>query len=451
MGAKKAGGSGGGSAFSSAGSGGAFSSGRSAFSTEGSSTLISSSASRRRNNSGWRRRDYYSRENRAPVLEPHEPTSRDFWIAVVVVLPLFAIFGSFWLMFDAYGSKKMEVGLNSSYLLKANEQLVESILVRNIDQVPGLRLYLFENKPLLNKTKEWTAEHNVMVSGNHHKEWAFWLNQRSEVNMVYKLPSTSSLFIIVAKGTAQFSNWVSDPSNPDSCSLWRPVSGHGTVSFQAVSDNDYYFGLGNLNEESVEIKFCMEIKSKTYETETANSWCPLDVKSCKILPSLRGSKVGLLTTPDKPQDGVDFWKVEVSYRTRWQTYLIFDGTLLFAVLFNLYFICKPKDLSNLSPEETPLNSQQEAHNRSQAANIYSNSVQHKEPNSKISSKVKMVVEKVSEENVCVICFEDKKDSIFQPCGHFATCYGCGLRIKEASNQCPICRNDIQDIKKIFNV
>ncbi|XP_057816165.1 E3 ubiquitin-protein ligase APD2 isoform X3 [Cryptomeria japonica] len=335
MGAKKAGGSGGGSAFSSAGSGGAFSSGRSAFSTEGSSTLISSSASRRRNNSGWRRRDYYSRENRAPVLEPHEPTSRDFWIAVVVVLPLFAIFGSFWLMFDAYGSKKMEVGLNSSYLLKANEQLVESIL-----------------------------------------EWAFWLNQRSEVNMVYKLPSTSSLFIIVAKGTAQFSNWVSDPSNPDSCSLWRPVSGHGTVSFQAVSDNDYYFGLGNLNEESVEIKFCMEIKSKTYETETANSWCPLDVKSCKILPSLRGSKVGLLTTPDKPQDGVDFWKVEVSYRTRWQTYLIFDGTLLFAVLFILYFICKPKGLSNLSPEETPLNSQQDAHTRSQEANIDSNSVQH---------------------------------------------------------------------------
>ncbi|XP_057816164.1 E3 ubiquitin-protein ligase APD2 isoform X2 [Cryptomeria japonica] len=346
MGAKKAGGSGGGSAFSSAGSGGAFSSGRSAFSTEGSSTLISSSASRRRNNSGWRRRDYYSRENRAPVLEPHEPTSRDFWIAVVVVLPLFAIFGSFWLMFDAYGSKKMEVGLNSSYLLKANEQLVESILVRNIDQVPGLRLYLFENKPLLNKTKEWTAEHNVMVSGNHHKEWAFWLNQRSEVNMVYKLPSTSSLFIIVAKGTAQFSNWVSDPSNPDSCSLWRPI------------------------------KFCMEIKSKTYETETANSWCPLDVKSCKILPSLRGSKVGLLTTPDKPQDGVDFWKVEVSYRTRWQTYLIFDGTLLFAVLFILYFICKPKGLSNLSPEETPLNSQQDAHTRSQEANIDSNSVQH---------------------------------------------------------------------------
>ncbi|XP_057816167.1 E3 ubiquitin-protein ligase APD2 isoform X5 [Cryptomeria japonica] len=207
-------------------------------------------------------------------------------------------------------------------------------------------------------------------------EWAFWLNQRSEVNMVYKLPSTSSLFIIVAKGTAQFSNWVSDPSNPDSCSLWRPVSGHGTVSFQAVSDNDYYFGLGNLNEESVEIKFCMEIKSKTYETETANSWCPLDVKSCKILPSLRGSKVGLLTTPDKPQDGVDFWKVEVSYRTRWQTYLIFDGTLLFAVLFILYFICKPKGLSNLSPEETPLNSQQDAHTRSQEANIDSNSVQH---------------------------------------------------------------------------
>lgn len=354
-------------------------------------------------------------------------------------------------MFSVYGSEQMEIGLNSSYLLKANKLFVESISVRNIDQVPGVRLYLFENQPLLNKTKEWTVEHNVVISGNHHKEWAFWLNQGSEVTMVYGLPSTPSLFIIVAKGAAQFSGWVRDPSSPDSCSLWRTVSGQGKIHFEADSDNDYYIGLGNLNEESVEMKLQMEVKIKTYETETANSWCPVDVKSCKILPSLRGSKVGLLTTPDKPQEGLDVWQVEVSYTTRWQIYLIFDGALLFAVLSDLFFVRKPKDLSKLSSEETPLNSQQDAYSCSQKANIDSKAVPRKGPNSKISSKVKMGLEEVSEENVCVICFKEKKGSIFQPCGHFATCYGCGLRIKEASSQCPICRNHIEEIKKIFNV
>ena len=53
---------------------------------------------------------------------------------------------------------------------------------------------------------------------------------------------------------------------------------------------------------------------------------------------------------------------------------------------------------------------------------------------------------------CVICMDKPKDSCFYPCGHQCLCFDCGERFKkEARHQvCPICRNRVKDIIKVYN-
>ena len=53
---------------------------------------------------------------------------------------------------------------------------------------------------------------------------------------------------------------------------------------------------------------------------------------------------------------------------------------------------------------------------------------------------------------CVICLDKPKDSCFYPCGHQCLCFECGERFrKEARHQvCPICRNRVKDIIKVYN-
>lgn len=41
---------------------------------------------------------------------------------------------------------------------------------------------------------------------------------------------------------------------------------------------------------------------------------------------------------------------------------------------------------------------------------------------------------------CVICYADKKEIVFDPCGHFYTCASCSQKIKV----CPICRANINN-------
>ena len=43
-----------------------------------------------------------------------------------------------------------------------------------------------------------------------------------------------------------------------------------------------------------------------------------------------------------------------------------------------------------------------------------------------------------DENECVICMTDAKDSVFSPCGHFITCKECSTQF----DKCPICRAKI---------
>ncbi|KAM3252690.1 E3 ubiquitin-protein ligase APD2-like [Capsicum annuum] len=55
-----------------------------------------------------------------------------------------------------------------------------------------------------------------------------------------------------------------------------------------------------------------------------------------------------------------------------------------------------------------------------------------------------------DENICIVCYDEKRNCFFIPCGHCATCYSCAKRITEEENKnCPICRQPIRRVRRVL--
>lgn len=318
-----------------------------------------------------------------------------------------AILGSLWMLFGLYGSEHLEMGLNYSRLLRANRLFVQGISIRNREPAPGPILYGFQNQPSLDDEKEWTANHQVTLPAFYHKEWSIWLNKRSKLKLEYSVSSTSSLFLVIAQGKENYMKWIQDTGNPDWCLVWRPVRGHGHIAFETAEDDDYYIGIANLQQTSMQMLLKIEIKAKVYETNEAAFWCPLDAKPCTIGLSLKGSEVALLTTPDMPQEGVDVWYMTVSYNTRWATYIITYGALGL-VLFSIYSCQrKSKRRDKFYSEVAPTSSQTGAAAYCGSAPTVGNVCPYDESHINSSGADRVSVE-IPEENLCTICTEQPK-------------------------------------------
>ena len=46
---------------------------------------------------------------------------------------------------------------------------------------------------------------------------------------------------------------------------------------------------------------------------------------------------------------------------------------------------------------------------------------------------------------CIICYDNKRNQFFDPCGHMVCCQQCGDRI----NTCPVCKIDISNKKIVY--
>ena len=47
-----------------------------------------------------------------------------------------------------------------------------------------------------------------------------------------------------------------------------------------------------------------------------------------------------------------------------------------------------------------------------------------------------------QEEECLVCLSEKKDTLIMPCGHFCICSECGQGLIKAKQSCPICRQHI---------
>ncbi|CAF0714971.1 unnamed protein product [Brachionus calyciflorus] len=68
---------------------------------------------------------------------------------------------------------------------------------------------------------------------------------------------------------------------------------------------------------------------------------------------------------------------------------------------------------------------------------------------KPNKKANEEIESDMSDNDCVICMEVFRDSVLRPCNHMITCYKCSMILLNRSDNCPVCRDKIQDVIKIF--
>lgn len=53
------------------------------------------------------------------------------------------------------------------------------------------------------------------------------------------------------------------------------------------------------------------------------------------------------------------------------------------------------------------------------------------------------------ETDCAICMDTVRNSVLRPCNHMITCFDCSNLLYKRSDNCPICREKIEDVIKIF--
>ena len=57
--------------------------------------------------------------------------------------------------------------------------------------------------------------------------------------------------------------------------------------------------------------------------------------------------------------------------------------------------------------------------------------------------------KAEESNLCVVCLDGKRSHLFAPCGHQCACVDCAKLLEHNGDPCPICRNQIESVVRVF--
>ncbi|KAL8470798.1 hypothetical protein ACS0TY_033395 [Phlomoides rotata] len=110
--------------------------------------------------------------------------------------------------FGPYGSETLSLGPNTSMLLEPYHLFVESIKVVDVSAAKGLMLYGFYKSPPLDAIITWPETHNTALPFSTHKEWVYYLNEGSQINIFYSVTSlsSSSLVLVIAEGNFSSQN-----------------------------------------------------------------------------------------------------------------------------------------------------------------------------------------------------------------------------------------------------
>ncbi|KAK6943501.1 protein of unknown function DUF4792 [Dillenia turbinata] len=401
------------------------------------------------------------------LTDEASPFIRDDTWSCAIVLITFWFFVSMTLILGVYGSINIHLSPNTSILLQPNPLFVEYLKVEELDQSKyGPVLYGFSKQPPLDVITNWSETHTVSLASYTDKEWNYYLNQGSQVNISYTVNSSSSesLILVIAQGDEGLEQWLEDPSYPNITLSWNIIHGSGTIQQEIWQSSTYYIAVGNLNSDNVEVEITVEISAVLYNTSEAYHKCFLIEGTCNLKLFFPSGNVAVLTSPG-PEMGVpsNGWYVRLSYGPRWITYIVGIGgmTLLMMLAFNFLskLQCSRTDggfhVREPIAERTPLLTNKDDDLLSWGSSYDSVSNDEEDLEESLaagSSEVKMV--KDGDNNprrLCAICFDAPRDCFFLPCGHCAACFTCGTRIVELDGNCPICRRKMKKVRRIYTV
>ena len=56
---------------------------------------------------------------------------------------------------------------------------------------------------------------------------------------------------------------------------------------------------------------------------------------------------------------------------------------------------------------------------------------------------------LAEAQECVVCMEQEKSYVLVPCGHAVVCQSCAENIMATTRACPVCRQHVEQVIKLF--
>ncbi|KAF1792767.1 Zinc finger, RING/FYVE/PHD-type [Phytophthora cactorum] len=68
----------------------------------------------------------------------------------------------------------------------------------------------------------------------------------------------------------------------------------------------------------------------------------------------------------------------------------------------------------------------------------------------LSSPVKRISE-AQRTDECVICFDGPQEAVCVPCGHNAVCMDCAQELLDTTRLCPVCRQQVREVIRLYRV
>uniref|UniRef100_A0A7C9EXS0 RING-type domain-containing protein n=1 Tax=Opuntia streptacantha TaxID=393608 RepID=A0A7C9EXS0_OPUST len=394
-----------------------------------------------------------------------EDLAADDTLSCVIVILTFWFFVSMTLIMGIFGSEDLQIGPYSSILLKPNPLFVSSLKMESSEMKVAPVVYGFYKPPPLDVTKIWSWSLSTSVRPDTHKEWVHYLNEGSQINISYSVPSSSSLIIVIAKGIEGLAEWVEDPLYPDSALSWNVIRGNGTIRQDILKSYDYYVAIGNFNSEDVEVGVNLSIRSTVYDITGSYYMCNLTRRLCNFKILFPEGNQGVLTTPGPTEGAGNEVYVKLSYEPRWMTYFLGIGGMTSIMLWGFNCLNRIRrnnedtlenQLRNVGPERAPLLPQKDDDLSSLGSSYDSGSQSGEEYQDLLEGPCDGRPggeggKKYQPRQLCVICYDAPKDCFFIPCGHCASCFDCGVRVAEVAGTCPICRRRMKKVRRIYNV
>ncbi|KAK1377428.1 E3 ubiquitin-protein ligase rififylin [Heracleum sosnowskyi] len=367
------------------------------------------------------------------------------------------------LMLGLYGSSTLRLGPNCSLRIRANPLFVEYVRVKQFDGTKqGPTLYGFSKYPPLDVLVASSAHERMYLPERSQKDWIYFLNEGSQMNISMTVMSSSSLplELAIGEGIEGLTQWLDNPMYPNNILSSDIIHGNGTIHHSVTRSSNYYVSIINLNSEIVEMQLNLTLKALVYNTTRAYYNCSVAYGECTFRTSFSDGNTVVLTTPGSRQ-GVyyDDWYVELSYGPRWMTYTVGLGgmAVLIFLAFRLMNCCRHIDTRpetqyrGIGSERAPLLSHKDDDQSSCSSSCDFVFQDDEQVLDMLDGQFKDGETDLSISRLCAICFDAPRDCFFLPCGHCVACLACGMRIKETSETCPICRRKMKKVRKLIIV
>ncbi|KAF2580285.1 hypothetical protein F2Q68_00000034 [Brassica cretica] len=269
----------------------------------------------------WNRSEYDYRHGSIVASENPRNTStssEDPWSCVVVVAT-FCVFVSMTLILGLYGTTNVWLGPNSSFLIKPTSLFVQTVIVEELgNKGSGLMLYGFNQPPQLHVLANWSEVHYLAVPNDSYKYWIQYLNKGSRVKVSYNVESlASSLYLVIAQGVDGLSEWVQDPTRPDTTLSWHLISDSGFIEQDITKSSSYYIAVGNVYLNEVKATIDIQVEGVLYDTTNAYYKCTFPNEKCTLSVPLFGTNAAVLTSPGpKLNNSKNEFCAKLSYEPR---------------------------------------------------------------------------------------------------------------------------------------